>query len=354
MRRLFVILLILNILLCSCERGEPLNLEADIISVKLYESDNDTSLIGYKMNVMDNTIPFYIPVIKDITKIIPKFTLSDGASIYPPSGNVYDFTNGVKFTVTSENGEWQRVFTVKIDSVAEWKFDFEDWTTVTSGNLSYMEPKGWTSANKGVLMLCESLGMNFPTYRTTDAYSGNYALEMCSRFGSLDGGIIPPLVSGSAFTGNFNTKYLMTNKLACAEFGVPFNYNGINKPVKLIAKIKYIPGPVFTDENAQSISGKVDKFSFYAVFFWGDEPLSAANMNSTNRIIAKAELKDDRDFSVYTPVEVYFDYKSYGNNIPLDKNLQLAIIAGSSAEGDYYRGAVGSTLTIDDVEIVFE
>lgn len=341
------------LLFASCEKGEPLNKEADITSIALYGGSDYSKLLVFADGDLKENLNLFVPDVDDVSDLKVVINVSEGATLTPPSNKSYDFTNGMVFTVLSEDKEWQRKYNITIDSTSNLSFDFEDWNVVTSGGSSFMEPEGWTSANKGVQILITTLGIEYPTYRTEDAYSGNYALEMTSRFGKLGGGMIPPLISGSAFLGNFNTNYLMSDNLMCAEFGVPFNYNGVNKPKKLRAALKYTPGPSFTDEKGLPVEGKTDSFSFYAVIFCGDEPLTARNMNQSDRIIAKAIIDGTQSINEYTVVEADFDYDSYLGYFPDDKPIQISIVAGSSAEGDYYRGAVGSTLTVDDVEILF-
>ena len=349
----FFFLSVSALLLASCERGEPLNKEADITSIALYGGNDYSQLLVFADGDLNENINLFIPECGDVSDLKVVINVSEGATLTPPSNKSYDFTDGMVFNVLSEDKEWQRNYNVTIDSTSNLSFDFETWNVVTSGQTSFMEPEGWTSANKGVQILITTLGIDYPTYRTEDAYSGNYALEMTSRFGKLGGGMIPPLISGSAFLGNFNTNYLMSDNLMCAEFGVPFNYNGVNKPKKLRAALKYKPGESFTDENGMPVDGKTDNFSFYAVIFYGDEPLTARNMNQTDRIIAKAVVDGTQSLDEYTVVEADFDYESYLGYFPEGKPIQISIVAGSSAEGDYYRGAVGSTLTVDDVEILF-
>ncbi len=349
----FVALIAIALFLNACEQGEPKNMEADLLSIKLYGGENHDQLITEKNNIQSDQIKLFLPELKSYTDIMAVMEISEGATVNPPSGGIYDFTDGMTFRVTSEDKQWNRVYNVIIDSTSNWIFGFEKWNTISSGNVTYQEPEGWTSANKGVQMLIRVLGIDFPTYRTEDAFSGDYALEMATRKGVDNGGFIPPLISGSAFLGNFNTDYMMTDNLLCAEFGVPFDYNGVTKPSKLKVAVKYIPGEIYTDENSNVVPDKQDAFSLYAVLFWGDEPLTARDMATSERIIAKAIVDNTLDYSEYRLVEVNFDYDNYGGVIPTDKTIQLSVVAGSSVEGDYYRGAVGSTLTIDNVEVVF-
>lgn len=47
--------------------------------------------------------------IKDgIKQIAPSFSLTEGATIYPPNGTVRDFSEPQTYIVTSQDGLWQR------------------------------------------------------------------------------------------------------------------------------------------------------------------------------------------------------------------------------------------------------
>jgi len=291
-----------------------------------------------------NDMEIIVPSEVDVTHLKPVISISEAGSIEPASGVIQDFSSAVSYTVTSEDGNWQQTYKIIVATDISWQFDFEEWVSKSNG--SYLEPAGWTSANLGAKML----NIDYPTYRSTSSHTGSYAVELRTMFGDTISSIIPPIISGSAFIGYFNTLHLMSNPLLCAEFGAPFVYDGTNKPTKLTAWIKYIPGETFTDENGAVVPNVVDEFSFYAVLFEGKDRLNIQTVNSGEKVIAKTEFTFG-NCEEYTYFEIPFIYYK---EIPSDARLQLSIVAGSSKEGDYYRGAVGSTLTIDDVEIIFE
>jgi len=69
------------------------------------EIANQSNSIVEKDSVFIN-----VPYTTDVSALAPYFTISEGASIFPPSGKVQDFSQGpIKYTVTSANGtvkEW--------------------------------------------------------------------------------------------------------------------------------------------------------------------------------------------------------------------------------------------------------
>lgn len=346
---LFPLIGVFIILFSSCERGKPLSNEADILSVMIL--DEKGNLVAKSDNVISTDIVLITTNDVNLKKLKPIFQVSSGAKVYPDTKEYFDFTFPIEFIVVSEDKEWKQRYTISFSDLS-WQFDFENW--IPYGSIEAFNPKGWTSSNIATYTLNKMLSSNnkieYAVYRTSDSYTGNYAVGITTREGGQLS-IVPNIISGSLFNGEFNTDSLMSNPLKCPEFGIPFVYDGDNKPKMLKGYLKYTPGNIFINENGDVIPDKKDMFNFQAILFYGTKPLNVDNLNNDSRIIAKAYLEKSEQISEYTLFEVPFEYFQ---PIPLDKPLQLFISAASSKEGDYYRGAVGSTLIIDDIEIVFE
>lgn len=107
-------------LFTSCIKDEAPNAEADIISVKV-----DGITLLRQPEVSNNEIKMYNGW-DDVTKLAPTFTITDGATIEPASGTVRDFTTPQTYTVTSQDGQWKKVYTVSFisnDIVTHYSFD---------------------------------------------------------------------------------------------------------------------------------------------------------------------------------------------------------------------------------------
>ena len=68
----------------------------------------------------------------DVKNLAPVFKITDGATIQPANGSVQDFTNPVTYTVTSQNGQYKRTYTVEFSKQTRMvsdilKFDFENY-----------------------------------------------------------------------------------------------------------------------------------------------------------------------------------------------------------------------------------
>jgi len=93
-------LLMILVLLCAwavtgCE-DDP-NVEKNIFSFTIGDSKGVIDEVNRRITVT-------VPAGTDITKLAPVITLSKGAKISPASGAEVDFTNGVNYKVTAENG----------------------------------------------------------------------------------------------------------------------------------------------------------------------------------------------------------------------------------------------------------
>ena len=94
--------------LTSCIKKEPLNSEADIEQCSLPEGTLKSDPL-----ITNNTVQLMLlPGSAEITALAPEFTLTPGATIEPASGTTRDFTTPQTYTVTSEDRQWSKVYTV--------------------------------------------------------------------------------------------------------------------------------------------------------------------------------------------------------------------------------------------------
>lgn len=305
--------------------------------------------------ISGTSITFYVATGTDITALAPEFTLSAGATILPASGVAQDFSKPVEYTVTSADGMLVRTYTVSVRTEAALSNNLDEWSKIQTeeGNDKsiYYTPSDadWSTANIGNVLL-RAIGYNLKNTVdvTTDAHQGTNAAIIRTEFVSDKPvfGMNTPIASGSLYLGNFTTGTLMTDPMKCTEFGVPIT----RKPVKVEGYYKYLPGEVFTDEKYNVIAGAKDSCAIYAVVFKGKEPLNGRNVLTSDRIIAKAVIKDGAK-PAYTKFELNLDYKSAAD---LAGDLMFTIVCSSSWDGNIFKGAVGSTLYVDDIKVTTE
>lgn len=350
-------LIVLFTTFSSCIKDEPENIEADILSFEFPEytglkvsPSKETNLILFEVTDTSQI---------DITSLRPEIKLSEGATVYPSPNEYQDFSDTVSYTVYSENKEWNRVYKVLINRTLPLTFPFEEWGTGGVGIMSYpkLMDDTWATANQGIALAKFGKVEEFPTDFTTDAYSGKYAARLKTQRGGNYFGFLIPIFSGSLFRGQFGP-IVMSDFAKSVKFGQPHPFEK-GRPVSFKGYYKYKVGDPFYDEKDNIIPGRIDECSIYAVFYKvtkgvigtkNDEFLDGNNILTSDKIVAIAKLDDTSEKGEYTHFDLPFRYKETPDYTQYD--YKLAVVFASSKEGDFYRGAVGSTLTVDEVEVV--
>ena len=338
---------LLYTLAVSCISKEPLNPEADI------EKFNIAPELLTSNTVIDQAnrkILLYLKPQAYQNGITPILTLSDGASASPASGETIDFDKTVYYTIKSESGENQKTYEVEVVEIGNWTFNFETWSSHPDYKYEFPLDNGiqlWSSGNPGVQLAGVPSESNaYPTRSTVSGLNGTKAAELRTIKGTaLSEFLNIRLFPGSFFLGDFNPEQALANPLAATEFGQPY----FEMPEKFTGYYAYEPGVTFQDRNGNPVAGETDRFSLYAVLFNGPERLNGSNINTSDKIIARAELPNNGLAASLKRFEVPFVY------IPgrtAGSNLMIAIIASSSSRGDQYQGAVGSRLVVDSLRII--
>lgn len=350
--QLFSILAATALTLASCIQDEPLYREADIESLTLPED------ILVRTTINADQIEIILKNGTDIKSLSPRLRLSPGATVNPESEVALDFTKNVVYTVTSEDGKYKKEYKVKIDfPKMKLEYGFEEWGLGgASWKYPQLEDLLWTSANSGVATAFLGNVSEYPTRPTDDAHSGKYAAELKTIEGKkiIIVGYIP-VFPGSFYTGTFQA--VMSNPLLSTRFG-QIHPKESGKPTFFNGYYKYKPGDVFIDKNG-AIHGRVDKCSIYAVLYkvtkgekGQTEYLDGVNILSSDKTVAVAIWEDSSEKSEYTYFSAPFVYSEPLNYTAYD--YKLALVFSSSKDGDRYEGAIGSTLIVDDVEVICE
>ena len=166
-----------------------------------------------------------------------------------------------------------------------------------------------------------------------------------------------PIAAGNLFLGEFAMASALAKPLEATHFGIPF----LSVPLSLSGVYKYLPGPDYCilngDGKFESVPGVVDKFNIYAVFFevspdmqWLDGTNVMADDN--HNIMAVAEIENPDPSQEWKSFNIPFKFRK-------DKQIDpsklaagaysITIVMCSSRNGDFFEGAVGSTLYVDDL-----
>ena len=370
------LLVALPLAAASCTSTEPLNSECDILSVSL-----PGDALSRTPDIENNRVTLIVKNNVSLSKLAPEFTLTPGASIDPPSGTSLDFTRPQLYTTVSEDGQWHKEYTVTARHLVsiQLKYSFEDVNLIkTSAGGIYDEfystftPEGssqtvtttWASGNSGFALTNGKNGPDtYPTYQYNEGKEGKCACLVTRSTGVWGAMVNKPLAAGSLFLGKFDSSLAVAHPMQATKFGVQF----MNIPASFSGWYHYTPGDVYTefDESAKGklkeVPGRKDRCNIYAVFYEstpemeyldGTNVLAADNPN----ILAVAQL--DESLRGATSGWTYFDVPfvfregKEVDSMKLDEGrYSLAIVMTSSEEGDFFSGAVGSRLLVDELFI---
>ncbi len=301
-----------------------------------------------------------------LANLCPTFTVSEGATADKTSGEVMDFSgegNSVVITVTAEDGtevEW----TVKANLVivpTTLANDFNSWKEISgtvlfvSGSWDTPEPDNlWASANLGCVGL-SMLGYEGEKAMLKDNGQDGFA-AMLQTLDTRAFSIAPDITPGSLFTGSFNLDIQAAiggNYLPSTHFGIPYK----GKPEVLNVTYKYAKGT----EYVGGTGSEEDKGMIVAVLYeamdaeGADFHLDGSNLRDEQYHVMSAWVDGEEGVSdtngewktVSIPFEEIGTYDS-------SKSYKLAIVCQSSIDGAEEKGAVGSKLWIDSIEVVAE
>ncbi|ADV44275.1 PCMD domain-containing protein [Bacteroides helcogenes] len=372
LNRLFILYSFIGIFVTSCIRNEALNAEADITAISFQTDILASSYIDLNPSYDEilNAYPIQINVKEgiDLANIAPVFELTSGATISPANGSSQNFTNPVHYTVTSEDKKWQRIYAISIKeqkvSNIPTSFHFESVRLISDKYHEFYEVSNgeelkWASGNEGFKFAMGSASTEeYPTVQYANGKVGKCVKLETRLTGSLGALVKMPIAAGNLFIGSFNMLNAIKDPLSATRFGIPF----YNKPVRLTGYYKYKAGEKFY-ENGDYTSRK-DIFNIYAIFYEKTKDIDMLDGNLPNEnynhanMVALALLSDPHETDEWKYFDIPFDYERYGKKIDETKLMngeyKISIIFASSKDGSTFKGAPGSTLLIDEVELIYE
>lgn len=354
----------------SCIKNEPLNAECDITAVFLA----DESAFDRTPEIGNNEVILLVKSKADVTNLALEFELTPGATIEPASGTPRDFTTPQTYTTTSQDGKWHKTYTVFVrrNNTANLNFNFE--TAREYSNLGYKydvfyetnsagdEILTWASGNPGYALT--GMGTNpesFPTFQSDEGYIGKCVQMVTRRTGAFGEMAKKPLAAGNIFIGRFVTATAMSRPLESTQFGMAFN----NIPITLSGYYNYTPGETYYERNnagkLDAVPGKVDECNIYSVFFevtedreWLDGTNVMAEDNPNIIAIARLNPEDRTATNGWKQFSVPYVFRK-GKVVDPQKLIEgkysITVVCSSSIDGDFFSGAIGSTLLVDDVYV---
>lgn len=302
----------------------------------------------------------------DLTELrITLLEVSSFATSFPGQGDVADFSQPVSITVTAENGLSQVYSIIAKLSQAEIQLNnsnFQDWYEV-SGTKTYYEPglskeeTIWGTGNPGVITL-GSPNVN-PMGSSDNVYAILKTVEL-----PLGAFLSQGIGAGSMFTGFF--KLNLSNPIASAKFGTPYSA----RPASFKIKYKYSPGPVVKNGKLITLPAAKDSCDIGIILTdRSEEPykqVAVAWFRSGAIVTEWKEINVEFKYGELSAPEYYERPKDvyilengadrlvqvvYGSGE--EKPTHITVVFSSSHRGDFFEGAPGSELFVDDLELIY-
>ncbi len=273
------------------------------------------------------------------------------SSLQPGTKYIYKVKAGTESTAEQE------VATLPIQQLPNSSFD--DWCTDANNSKLYCpwasnETSFWDTGNRGATTVGNSNSV--PTDDTSIGSGKAAFLE--SKF------IVIKFAAGNIFTG----KYLKTDGTnGILGFGRPF----AGFPTKMSFDYKFKTAEItrIGDDKYQYLMGRPDSCQVY-IALWhvpaGQEeeyngekfPLIIRTKPGANqslfskddpRVIAYGSMTKGETVSAWTTETITLDYKT------MDKApTHILVVASSSKYGDFFVGGPGSTLTLDNINLIYD
>lgn len=286
------------------------------------------------------------PITFNADILVTEGAMIDETSYKPGDKLSFSSFNDEKIiTVISPDGD-KKPWKVKIMTTPPNK-DFSQWINSTTIDPTPGIGLGWASANNSFVKGTRQVSND----------KGGYAVQLTTSRQNLSFMKLDLIAAGSLFLGEFifNIKHL-DNPKAMTRFGIPFDA----KPQKVKIRAKYTPG----DQLMQSVKDNSGRWSASAI-----EGVDKGHIwVQLMRWSGQGELDYHKDpiegLVVIGEGEYIFTGIDQERNwiereFPIsytDRTLQpthIAVVFTSSKEGDYFIGAEGSVLTVDEIDFVY-
>lgn len=242
-------------------------------------------------------------------------------------GEIIDFTTGDDPQMPNSNFD-------------DWWLDKKIWCPWLEGGTPY-----WGTGNKGATTLGDS-----NTTPTSDTPTGSgWAARLETRFVGI--GMLGKLAAGNIFAGDY-VKTVGTNGVL--SFGRPYTEH----PTKLRGQYKYnVTNISHASTDFKPLIGQPDTCIIWVALIDSDEPFEIRTDpkdrhlfdSDGDYVVAYGKLECAQTISEYIPFEFELNYKSTSR-----KPKYILVTASASKYGDYFTGGNGSTLYLDDFELLYD
>lgn len=375
-------LLCMLLMLCaasSCIKDEPLNAECDITGVEQAWLDEYKDILVGTPILTNDHVAFNIKKGTDRSQLSPLFTLTEGARItalvdgteVEGNGLTRNFSSPQTYTVHSQDGEWHKNYTVAFNfprPIETMSFEhfalestgrYQTWFEVDPTDTQNPQRNYWASGNGGYALVgIAKQPADYPTASDPLGVQGNCIKLVTRRTGSFGDMVKMPIAAGNIFIGSFDASIAMKKPREATHFGLQL-VGG--KPLALEGYYKYTAGETFTDKNKQVCPERHDTADIYAVLYEVDpadfQALNGDDVLSSPRIVMMARIDKPGEPTEWTHFSEPFRLmpgKEFDEERLRNDGYAIAVVATSSRQGAYFEGAIGSTLYVDELRVVWE
>ena len=309
--------------------------------------------------------------------------VSDYASVSPKVGEKRDFTNPVAYTVRAEDRSTRVYYVVvKRGDASDLQIpnsNFDLWYEVASGEIKYKEigenaeDKTWATGNKGAAVVIQmGLGAEFPSvpYQTAP---GEFAAELTTQnMGAMAAGFGGKgIAAGNIFVGEFVVGNITD---AHPLMGIPYTL----MPKGFQVDYKYTPSEGLLDGKLKPVDGS-DALDMYLILEKREgknvKRLGVAWFRSHDAQADWKTIEMDFKYARGQAPEGVKEYEKhvlkYGvdgdpsitdpalmpeatwGDITTETPTHIIVVFTSSYQGDYFIGAPGSKLIVDDFKLIY-
>jgi hypothetical protein len=346
----FLFLMLGIFALSACIKEDEFGLSS-FNEIKVFELPGQAGLTT--INKEERSIVIPMSEGAELEALIPvNVEISNFAVLTPSAAETQDFSNEVQYTVKAEDGSvaiWTVSAVPALPNPQLPNSNFDSWYTVGS----YQQPGEnaestvWGTANRALAIAGDA------NTNPEDLGNGDFA----ARLTSVAAPLLVRMAAATLFTGKFTEGFPNpTDPRSNIDFGTPFN----GRPASFSVDYKYIPGAYYEDANGNPLPGG-DECDIYVL-------LERREGNSVERIgtgwfrsgIQETDfttLEVPVKYGELTPADPEFDYaniregESWGD--PQATPTHIIVVFSSSALGDFFTGAIGSELWVNNFELVY-
>lgn len=341
---------LLLLLLAACIKEDKFGL-SEFKEIKAFEIPGQAS--ATTINATERTVVIPFDEGEDVTARTPSnIEISNMAEISPGAGQAQDFSQPVTYTVTAEDGsraEWVVSAAVAAPEPQLPNSNFDFWYDAGG----YQQPGEseestiWDTANAGLAIVG---GFNTSP---EDLGGGDFAARMIS----VEAPAFVRMAAATLYTGSFTDGFPNpSDPRSNIDFGTVFTA----RPNAFRVAYRYLPGEEYLDGDGIPLPGG-DQADIYVLLEkregdqvarvgtgWFRSGDTVTDWSTIEVPIKYGELSSSDPEFEYANIRPGETWADAG-----ERPTHITVVFSSSALGDFFTGAIGSELWVNDFELVY-